>query len=723
MSKGKPTKKILIAVTAVVLVAASVAAYIGFGVIGMEKKRTYPQSTAVEANVGTGKTVLDTAVTYQTMNGFGASACWWSQDVGTWENHEEILSYLYDSEKGIGLNIYRYNLGAGSKGDAHILTENRGTECFLNADGTYDFSKDAAAQTCLADAKRLAGDDLRVTLFCNSAPVSLTMNGAGYGAPSSDPDAPWVTNLDEKNYGAFADYCYNSAEYFLDASYRVTDLSPINEPQYSWAAWYNEDGSYSVNQEGCHFSKTEATALYDTMIQKFKDSKVENAGCKISMFESGSAEGQGSACAAYLDCALGKGPKYVFKNQALRSYFDTVSLHSYWSSAETKRQSAAYLADKYSNYDVVCTEYCQMTNDENTGVFDLISKEPNGTNGMTIDYGTAMAQVILDDLTILNAKEWDWWLGCSYGVYPDGLVYINADNHNDIKTSKRLWCLGNFSKFIDEGAVRVACSSGVDTLPCCAFVNTNGSTVVVYVNNTEEDAKTVLSCTEDYSVYTTSAVHDLEKTASGTAGDVTVSVPAKSVVTVVINEPITVRRPASALFEDHAHANSTVSVVYPVFKDMQIVNDWIADFAASYAEKAYGADYTDLELNLEYTVKRQDSKYISIVFEGTGNVRTAAHPNSIFVAKTFDLQNQKEVNPTDICAIDTHFAEEVYTAFCKDTSIAAEFQKVYPSADALLKVLQTEDTQIYFTEKSVGVSVPVPHAIGDHMETEVPMAV
>lgn len=716
---NKNAKKIFIALTAIVLTLLGATAYILFGVVGMEKKRTYAQSTAVENNIGTGKTVLDPAVTYQTMNGFGASACWWSQDVGTWENHEEILTYLYDSKKGIGLNIYRYNLGAGSKGDTHILTENRSTECFLSADGTYDFKKDAAAQICLADAKRLAGDDLRVTLFCNSAPVSMTMNGAGYGAPNHDPNAPWVTNLDTQNYAAFADYCYNSAEYFLDAGYRVTDLSPINEPQYSWAAWYNEDGSYSVNQEGCHFSKTEATALYDTMIQRFKDSKVENAGCKISMFESGSAEGQGSACAAYLDCTLGKGPKYVFKNQALRQYFDTISLHSYWSSAETKRQAAAYLADKYSNYDIVCTEYCQMTNDENTGVFDLVAKEPNGTNGMTIDYGTAMAQVILDDLTILNAKEWDWWIGCSYGVYPDGLVYINADDHKDIKTSKRLWCLGNFSKFIEEGAVRIACSSGVEAISSCAFVNTDGSTVVVYVNNTEENAQTVLSCTDDYSVYTTSDVYDLEKTADGKAGDATVFVPAKSVVTVVMKEISDTHQSQNAVFEDKSHANSTVSIVYPVFENIQTVNDWIAEFASSYAEQEYGADYTDLELHLKYTVKRYDSKYISIIFEGTGNVYSAAHPNNIFVAKIYDLQNQKEITATDICTVDTKVAEQVYMSF-RSHALFSEFQTVYPDANALLEALQTKDSQIY---KSIGVSVPVPHAIGDHIETEVPIVI
>ena len=142
--------------------------------------------------------------------------------------------------------------------------------------------------------------------------------------------------------------------------------------------------------------------------------------------------------------------------------------------------------------------------------------------------------VIVDDLTILNAKEWDWWLGCSYGVYPDGLVYLNPDDHSDIQLSKRLWCLGNFSRFIEEGATRVACSGGVDSLFSCAFVNQDNSTVIVYVNNTDTDEVTKLTATGDYSVYTTSDKYDLEKTAEGAAGDADISVPAMSVVTVVV---------------------------------------------------------------------------------------------------------------------------------------------------------------------------------------------
>ncbi len=120
MAKSKTFKVVISIILVILLIFIGTGAYIIFGVAGIDEKHVYPQSEAVMNNSGTGKTVLDTTATYQTMNGFGASACWWSQDIGSWENSEEILSYLYDKDKGIGLNIYRYNLGAGSVSYTHL---------------------------------------------------------------------------------------------------------------------------------------------------------------------------------------------------------------------------------------------------------------------------------------------------------------------------------------------------------------------------------------------------------------------------------------------------------------------------------------------------------------------------------------------------------------------------------------------------------------------------
>ena len=534
MDKTKKKKTLAIVISCIVVILAAVVLYIGFGVIGTDSKVVYGQSDLVNANKnGSNTTVIDVNTNYQIMNGFGASACWWSQDVGAWDNADEIMQALYDSDKGIGLNIYRYNLGAGSKNDTHILTENRRTECFLNADGTYNFNNDKNAQACLELAKKYAGKDMRLTLFCNSAPVYLTKNGAAYCTPYKNEDDPWISNLDKSKYPDFADFCYNSAEYFVNKGYRVTSVSPINEPQYNWAAWYNDDNTYSVNQEGCYYSKYEARDLLKTFVKKFKGSDLDKKGVKVSMFESGSMEGDDSSCAAYMDCILGRGPKYVFKNAKLRKYFKEVSMHSYWSGADTKKKAENYISDKYSKYSIAATEYCQMTDDKNTGVYDLIAKEKNGTNGTSIKYGVAMANTIVDDLTIMNANEWDWWTACSYGTYTDGLIYLDEDNHENLDFSKRYYCLGNFSKFIKEGAVRVACSSGVKNVRSVAFVNEDNTVVTVYVNNNDKKACTTIDCEGDYAVYTTDRDNDIAKTDFGKAKKVKVSLPASSVVTVV----------------------------------------------------------------------------------------------------------------------------------------------------------------------------------------------
>ena len=91
------------------------------------------------------------------------TACWWSQEVGNWENAKDILSLLYDENSGIGLNIYRYNLGAGSKDDTTITDPDRRAEAFIDKDGSYHWERDAAAQNALALAKSM-NKALRVTL-------------------------------------------------------------------------------------------------------------------------------------------------------------------------------------------------------------------------------------------------------------------------------------------------------------------------------------------------------------------------------------------------------------------------------------------------------------------------------------------------------------------------------------------------------------------------------
>lgn len=480
-------------------------------------------------------TVLDENTTYQTVEGFGASAAWWAQSVGGWENIDEITELLYGKENGIGLNIYRYNLGAGSQGDSYIYNADRRTECFLQSDGTYDWTADSTAMNALASAKK-ANSDLKVTLFSNSAPVYMTENGHAF----CDNDSS--SNLSESNYQAFADYIVTCAEHFIDEGYDVTCVSPINEPEWGW----NADENGYTGQEGCHWEVGAARTFYnDYMVTALQKSSKLNGKVDLSVWESGQLN-HSSYWSDFMNYMFSSSSSifsnYASKNSNIRSYCDSVDTHSYWCGQSDRETVANQL--KNSNYSAVkkvrCTEYCQMTNDGNTGVYDLIQQEGT-TNGLTIEYGLALADIMYQDLTILNAVEWDWWVACGPGVYPDALVYINHNDHSDVQTSKRLWVMGNYSKFIDDGAKRISVStqSGISSdIKESAYLNPDGSVAVVYINSGDKVQYTTFNSSSysNFETYVTDETHDLEKYQSGTVGKKSVAIPAKSVTTVVLNK-------------------------------------------------------------------------------------------------------------------------------------------------------------------------------------------
>lgn len=79
---------------------------------------------------------------------------------------------------GIGLSIWRFNVGAGSieQGDKSMIKNvPRRTECFLLPDGTYDWTKQQGQQVFLKLAKERGVPHF--VAFLNSPPVYFTKNG------------------------------------------------------------------------------------------------------------------------------------------------------------------------------------------------------------------------------------------------------------------------------------------------------------------------------------------------------------------------------------------------------------------------------------------------------------------------------------------------------------------------------------------------------------------
>lgn len=128
--------------------------------------------------------------TYQSIQNFGASDSWRCQFVGeNWPvaKREKIADLLFSLEtdgngnpKGIGLSNWRFYIGAGSmeQGDASdIVNVWRRSECFLDADDNYDWTKYKGQRWFLQAAKKRGVPEF--TAYTISPPVFYTKKRAG----------------------------------------------------------------------------------------------------------------------------------------------------------------------------------------------------------------------------------------------------------------------------------------------------------------------------------------------------------------------------------------------------------------------------------------------------------------------------------------------------------------------------------------------------------------
>ena len=223
----------------IIIAIVSFLQMLGFSGPALDKWTARPSLPAEPVSI---EITVDRDARFQTVNGFGSSACWWAQDMGFAAAAEETARLLY-SDDGLALNIYRYNVGAGEKDNPNTrIWGNRATESFYRFNGEkgryeYDFTRDAAAQHML-DLCLSYGNIDTVVLFANSPHFSMTVSGQATGGKKS-----YVSNLRADCYEAFADYMVTIARHFIEKGVPVKYMSPVNEPQWEWGGkWVGQEG-------------------------------------------------------------------------------------------------------------------------------------------------------------------------------------------------------------------------------------------------------------------------------------------------------------------------------------------------------------------------------------------------------------------------------------------------------------------------------------------------
>lgn len=81
-----------------------------------------------------------------------------------------------------------------------------------------------------------------------------------------------------------------------------------------------------------------------------------------------------------------------------------------------------------------------------------------------------------------NASAYLYWIGAQTGNTNSHMIHLDL-NAGTVEPSKRLWALGQWSRFVRPGARRVAVSGGSGSLRTAAFRNEDGSVAVVVLNS------------------------------------------------------------------------------------------------------------------------------------------------------------------------------------------------------------------------------------------------
>lgn len=414
------------------------------------------------------KIILNKDKTYQTFEGFGASGAWWAQYAGGWDNTDpesalpvadRIAQLLWSKTDGIGLRTYRYNIGAGSKesGRGDYSDEFRRAECFEDNNGNYDFNKDKNAVHMMKKAAEYGADE--IILFVNSPIERLTKNGKGH----LDKHAYFRTNLSKKNYAAFAKYCVDVTEHFVDAGLPIKYLSPVNEPLWIW----------NGGQEGCHYSPCQAAKVMQCVAKELR-SRTKLDSVMLSGVENGDIRWFNKSYT-----------RELLRNPEVRECIDSVDVHSYFMRSPLPftnnrpaflRRYRSWMDRKYPDMPVKMSEWCHMQGGKNTGM----------------DSALETAKVIFEDISILNVTSWQHWIACSHYDYCDGLLYLDIKNRS-FELTKRYFVTGNFSKYIPYGAVRFDVQCDNSDIMALGF-RKDGKTVLIIINPTETEKIIRLTC-------------------------------------------------------------------------------------------------------------------------------------------------------------------------------------------------------------------------------------
>ncbi len=414
--------------------------------------------------------VVDWGVEHQTIDGFGGAFAFHKagaiQRLGE-PLTSQMLDMVFDKQSGIGLDIARIMVGDGGVGVWGDQLYDGPTQTIEPQPGVFvwdlpDWAQqkanfDAHQVWLLHQAQARGVDTILASVW--SPPAWMKQNNSVTNAGT--PGQP--NKLRTDMYQAYADYL---AEYVLgyqrEFGIRITHISPTNEPDanagYSSCLWTSEE--------------------LRTLVRDYLGPTFQRRGVTAKI-------------------VLGEGigfnesfPLAAISDPVANQYVDVVAAHGYSGLIDdaTRADPAAFTATQALGKTLWETEYMnQGAPRDRLFVNDTI------TDGLR--YATLIGNLFEE--TGLNAYFW-WWPVANNGADGSDLIRLvntgtpqsgNPTENGQYRIFKRYYAIGQYSRFIDPGDVRIeATKTPAPGVSVTAYKDdaTHDFTVVVVNNNTAD---------------------------------------------------------------------------------------------------------------------------------------------------------------------------------------------------------------------------------------------
>ncbi len=379
---------------------------------------------------------------YQTIEGWGSSLCWWAGQVGNWNEAriDSIVDIITSPDK-LNMNIFRYNIGGGDD-PTHLgghMVKGKGKRAEMegfkaSADAPYDWTADKGQRIIMLKIKEKRPDAV-FEAFSNSPPYWMTYSGCSAGNADAMSD-----NLKPEYYEAFCTYLVDVCKHYKEKyGIEFKTLEPFNESTSNY--W-----RYLGSQEGCHFN-------VETQIKIIR---------------------------ILHPMLLSSGLKTVISASDETNLASTIKVLKAY-------QSAGDILDKIGQLN---THTYSGTNDERIEVHNLVqatgkpfwqSETGPGGRGSNLASNLGLAQKQFNDMRIMNPQAWLDWQLMEEGNEVWCLMKCNF-NTQVYNIVKNLYVRMQVTRFFKQGYVMIETGNE----EALAAVNPKKNELVVAILNTSD---------------------------------------------------------------------------------------------------------------------------------------------------------------------------------------------------------------------------------------------